>query len=146
MSVTILDQPFDPEAALATFRRAHSDAGAISSFTGCVRDDGGTQALTLSHYPGFTEAQIQTVLDHAHTRWALIGATIIHRVGEMRPTEPIVFVATAAAHRRAAFEACDYLMDRLKSDAPFWKSETRDGQTNWIEPRAQDARDLKRWG
>lgn len=143
--IRIAEKPFDPEGELAAFRRAQSQSGAIASFTGLVRNDGQTECLTLSHYPRFTETHIDAFLREAKARWALHGATIIHRVGRMEPGEPIVFVATASAHRRAAFEACDFLMDHLKSEAPFWKSETCAGRTKWIEPRAEDAVDLGRW-
>lgn len=143
--IRISDQPFDPERELAAFRRAQSQSGAIASFTGLVRNDGQTEVLTLSHYPRFTETHIEAFLREAKARWALHGATIIHRVGRMEPGEPIVFVATASPHRRAAFEACDFLMDHLKSEAPFWKSETRAGRSEWIEPRHEDAADLGRW-
>ena len=135
----------DPEDELLAFRRKMPNAGAIASFTGIVRDDGQTESLTLSHYPGFTEIQIEGFVKDASARWDLQGTSILHRVGKMQVSEPIVFVAAASAHRRDAFEACDYLMDRLKCDAPFWKQETSDGETRWIEPRAQDRTDLRRW-
>jgi len=143
--IRVTDTSFNPEAELTAFRKANPQAGAITSFTGIVRDDGETEALTLSHYPGFTERHIEAFVAEAKSRWNISAAHIIHRVGRMKPGEPIVFVATASAHRRAAFEACDYLMDRLKSDAPFWKSEMKAGRKHWIEPRAQDAADLSRW-
>ena len=143
--IRISETSFDPEAELRAFRRALSNAGAIASFTGIVRDDGQTQALTLSHYPGFTESHIKDFVKQAEARRSLQGVAIIHRVGTMTVGEPIVFVATASAHRRDAFETCDYLMDRLKCDAPFWKQETNGGQTRWVEPRAQDRTDLDRW-
>ena len=143
--IRISETSFDPEAELRAFRRSASNVGAIASFTGIVRDDGQTEALSLSHYPGFTETQIEAFVKQAESRWALQGVNVIHRVGTMTVGEPIVFVATASAHRRDAFEACDYLMDRLKCDAPFWKQETIGGKTRWIEPRAQDRTDLDRW-
>lgn len=143
--IRISDIAIDPEAELAAFRKALPNAGAIASFTGLVRDDGKTEGLTLSHYPGFTDQQIAGFVEQAKARWSLQGTLILHRVGKMRVGEPIVVVATASAHRREAFEACDYLMDRLKCDAPFWKQETVDGETRWIEPRAQDRSDLNRW-
>lgn len=143
--IRISDTPIDPEAELAAFRAGLHNAGAIASFTGVVRDDGHTQTLTLSHYPGFTEKQIAGFVEQAETRWNLQGVLILHRVGKMTVGAPIVVVATASAHRRDAFEACDYLMDRLKCDAPFWKQETVGGETRWIEPRAQDRSDLNRW-
>lgn len=143
--IRITDNAFDPVEALAAFQRRSSSAGAVVSFTGIVRDDGNTETLTLSHYPGFTEAEISRFVEAANERWALTGHLIIHRVGSMVSQEAIVFVATSSAHRRDAFEACDFLMDKLKSEAPFWKQETRAGQTKWIEPRAQDKDDLERW-
>ncbi len=136
---------FDPEAAHKTFRDAVKGAGAIVAFTGLVRGADQDLTLTLSHYPDFTEAEISRIATLAEDRWPLVGWSIIHRVGPMTADEPIVFVATASAHRRAAFEAADYLMDYLKSEAPFWKSETVGGKQNWIEPRAQDIDDKKRW-
>lgn len=143
--IRISEISFDPEAELRAFRRELFNAGAIASFIGTVRDDGQTQALTLSHYPGFTETHIEAFVKQAQDRWALEGISILHRVGTMTVGEPIVFVATASAHRREAFEACDYLMDRLKCDAPFWKQEKVGGETRWIEPRARDRTDLERW-
>lgn len=148
--IRITDIVIDPEAELATFRAGLSNPGAIASFTGIVRDDGPTdkdktEVLTLSHYPGFTETQIEAFVTEAQARWVLQNVLVLHRVGQMTVGEPIVVVAAAAAHRREAFEACDYLMDRLKCDAPFWKQETIDGETRWIEPRAQDRNDLSRW-
>ena len=143
--IRVSDIAIDPEAELAAFRAGVPNAGAITSFTGVVRDDGETQALTLSHYPGFTENMIGGFVKQAETRWTLQGVLILHRVGKMTVGEPIVVVAAASAHRRDAFEACDFLMDRLKCDAPFWKQETVGGETRWIEPREQDRSDLNRW-
>jgi len=143
--IRIAETSFDPEAELKAFRQKVLGAGALASFTGLVRNDNETESLTLTHYPGFTEKHIDAFAQEAATRWSLDGYHIIHRVGRMLPSEPIVFVATASAHRRDAFEACDFLMDKLKSEAPFWKQETQAGQTKWIEPRAQDVADLKRW-
>lgn len=143
--IRISDSAIDPEAELAAFRKTLPNAGAIASFIGIVRDDGQTQALTLSHYPGFTERQIEGFVTEAKVRWELQSALILHRVGTITVGNPIVVVATASAHRRDAFESCDFLMDRLKCDAPFWKQETVGGQTRWIEPRAQDRSDLDRW-
>ena len=135
-----LSSPFDPEESHKNFRSAVSGAGAIVAFTGLVRDGSDSKALTLtlSHYPDFTETEIRRIAEQAEQRWPLTGWQIIHRVGAMQADEPIVFVATASAHRRAAFEAADFLMDYLKSEAPLWKRETVDGQDSWIEPRIQD--------
>lgn len=138
----ISDTSFDPEVEHKAFRDSVNGAGAIIAFTGLVRGD---VTLTLSYYPEFTEAEIMRIAQEAESRWSLMGWRILHRVGPMIADEPIVFVATASAHRRAAFEAADFLMDFLKSEAPFWKQETRDGKDIWIEPRAQDMSDKKRW-
>lgn len=143
--IRIADIAINPEGELAAFRADLPNAGAIASFTGIVRDDGQTQALTLSHYPGFTERQIKEFVKEATARWDVQATLILHRVGKMSVGEPIVLVAAASAHRRDAFECCDFLMDRLKCDAPFWKQETIEGETRWIEPREQDRRDLNRW-
>lgn len=146
-SLNILAESFDPEDAHKNFRVAVSGAGAIVAFTGLVRgaSDSKDLTLTLSHYPEFTEAEIERIAATAEQRWPLSGWQIIHRVGAMKAYEPIVFVATASKHRRAAFEAADFLMDYLKSEAPLWKRETVDGQESWIEPRAADIDDKKRW-
>lgn len=141
----ICKESFDPEAEHKAFRNTVGGAGAIVAFTGLVRGEGKDLALTLSHYEGFTESQILEIAKTAETRWPLTGWRILHRVGVMKAEEPIVFVATASRHRRDAFEAADFLMDYLKSEAAFWKSESAAGQRRWIEPRAQDIDDKKRW-
>jgi len=146
MSVIITDKPFDPEAAHAEFRNSIGDAGAIVAFTGLVRGKDNVSSLTLSHYPDFTESEITRIGKKASLQWQLAGWHVTHRIGEMKPGEPIVFVAAASPHRREAFEAADFIMDYLKSEAPFWKQETRAGETDWIEPREQDLTDIKRWG
>ena len=145
VSVEITDKAFDPEARLAAFRKGAIGAGAIVSFSGVVRSDDGVSTLTLSHYPEFTEIQIEQILEKASTRWSLKDTLIIHRVGKMKVGEVIVFVATAADHRRDAFQAADFIMDYLKSEAPFWKQEETSDQMRWIEPRDQDKKDIKRW-
>lgn len=143
--IRVTEISIDPEAELLAFRSGAANAGALASFTGIVRDDDHTEALILSHYPGFTEKQIAGFVIQAKARWSLQDTLIVHRVGRMSIGEPIVVVAAASAHRRDAFEACDFLMDRLKCDAPFWKQEVAQGETRWIEPRGQDKSDLKRW-
>jgi len=143
--IRISDSAINPEQALKVFRQTLGNAGAIASFTGVVRDNGKTQALTLSHYAGFTERQIEGFVADAKARWDLQASLILHRVGRMVAGEPIVLVAVASTHRREAFEACDFLMDKLKCEAPFWKQETVDGEVKWIEPRQQDHQDLDRW-
>jgi len=149
VSVNITDTPFSPEALHAEFRaNLGGDAGAITAFTGVVRGGKGgddVQSLTLSHYPDFTEKLIEDMGAEAMKRWPITAWHITHRVGEMQPSDPIVFVATASKHRRASFEAADFLMDYLKSEAPFWKQETRGQTQDWIEPRGQDIDDKSRW-
>jgi molybdopterin synthase catalytic subunit len=137
---------FDPGALLTEFCRGRSEVGAVATFTGIARaEDGATVALELEAYPGFTEAEIGKIAGQAKARFRLDDFAILHRVGKIAPGEPVVFVATAARHRRAAFEACDFLMDYLKSKAPFWKKEHGPDGARWVEPRAEDHADLKRW-
>jgi len=143
--IRISNMAIEPELELKAFREAMTNVGAIASFTGVVRDDGEMEALTLSHYPGFTEQLIEGFVAQAKTRWTLQASLILHRVGRLVAGDPIVLVAVASAHRREAFEACDFLMDKLKCEAPFWKQETINGKSTWIEPRAQDHQDLNRW-
>ncbi len=139
-------EPFDPGALVSAFCQGREEVGAVATFTGLARAERGeTTVLELEAYPGFTEAQIGRIADRARARFGLIDLAILHRVGRIAPGEAIVFVATAAAHRREAFEACDFLMDYLKSKAPFWKKEHGPAGARWIEPRAQDHADLARW-
>lgn len=145
-SVCITDKAFDPQAENKAFSARNSQAGALVTFLGQVRaGNGGVEALVLQHYPGFTESRIHQLVEEAHARWPLYAVRIVHRVGTMAPGEPIVFVAAASAHRRAAFDAVDFLMDHLKSDTPFWKKEITDGAARWIEPRPEDHSDKARW-
>jgi molybdopterin synthase catalytic subunit len=120
-------------------------AGGVATFTGVVRGDDGVTELLLEHYPGMTEAALAELAETATARWDLLGVTIVHRVGAMQPGERIVFVGTAAHHRREALDACAYLIDRLKTDAPFWKRERRGEGERWIEPRGSDAEAAERW-
>lgn len=146
--VTIAAAPFDPETDIAAFRKALNHSGAIVTFIGQVRassGDGSVTTLSLQHYPGMTERGIDAMLDQVAERWPLEAVLVIHRVGDMQPHDPIVLVATASAHRRAAFEAADFLMDYLKSRALFWKSETGANGKVWIEPRDEDYADAARW-
>lgn len=120
-------------------------AGAVATFTGLVRADDGVSVLDLEHYPGATEAALVRLANVATARWSLCAATIVHRVGPMAPGERIVFVGASAPHRGAALEACAYLIDRLKTDAPFWKRETRGTASTWVEPRDSDDAAAARW-
>ena len=120
-------------------------AGGIATFSGLVRADDGVDLLELEHYPGATERALEEVAAEARARWSLTAATIVHRVGTMRPGERIVFVGAAAPHRAAALDACAYMIDRLKTDAPFWKRETRGGAARWVEARGDDVAAAARW-
>jgi len=144
--ITLSEAPFDPGDLLSEFCFGRSEVGAIATFTGLARAEAGaTEILELEAYPGFTEAEIGRIADEARRRFGLADLAIRHRVGRIAPGEPIVFVATAAKHRRAAFEACDFLMDYLKSKAPFWKKSHGPDGARWIEPRNQDHADIARW-
>jgi len=144
--ITLTAQAFDPGALLTAFCQGRSETGAVATFTGLARAEAGAATtLELDAYPGFTEARIGEIAAEARTRFSLDDFSIVHRVGRIAPGEAIVFVATAARHRRAAFEACDFLMDYLKSRAPFWKKETGPDGARWIEPRDQDHADIARW-
>jgi molybdopterin synthase catalytic subunit len=146
MTVQLLTEAFDPGAALSAFCAGRSESGAVASFVGIARGDAGqTTALELEAYHGFTEAEIGKMVEAATARFSLHDALVVHRHGRIAPGEPIVMVATASAHRREAFEACDYLMDYLKSCAPFWKKEHGPGGARWVEPTERDLDDLARW-
>lgn len=145
LDVRLLDRDLAPEAALAAFAAAHPASGGIASFLGKVRADEGVEALELSHYEPLTQPGMRKLAEEALARWPLDGLLVLHRTGTMRPGDPIVLVAAAARHRRDAFEAADFAMDHLKSDAWFWKREKRSDGWHWIEPRAEDHADLARW-
>jgi molybdopterin synthase catalytic subunit len=146
MTVRIQIDPFAPGDLLAGFCEVRSDAGAVVSFTGLVRAEGQTvEALELEAYDGFTDLEIGRIADDVARRHGLVDVLIVHRIGRVLPGDPIVFVATAASHRRAAFEAADQLMDYLKSRAPFWKKSHETGGARWIEPRPEDYQDAERW-
>lgn len=138
--------PFEPGGLLTGFCAGRAETGAVVSFTGLARASAGrVLALELEAYPGFTEAEIGRIAEAARVRFGLDDLMIVHRIGRIAPGEAIVFVAAAAAHRRAAFEAADHLMDYLKSRAPFWKKEHGPDGARWIEPTAGDLADAGRW-
>jgi molybdopterin synthase catalytic subunit len=146
MQVRLSPEPFEPGALLTSFYQGRAETGAVVSFTGLTRgEQGAVTALELDAYPGFTEAAIMEAAEAAAARFGLQDVLVVHRIGKVAPGEPIVFVATAAAHRRAAFEGADFLMDYLKSRAPFWKKSYEDGAARWIEPTARDYEDAARW-
>jgi molybdopterin synthase catalytic subunit len=146
--VRVQEAPFDPGAELLQITRGRTDIGAVASFVGLVRDVAGDQAIsavTLEHYPGMTESKLAEIEAEANRRWPLQASLIVHRYGRMLPGEPIVLVATAAQHRAAALEACAFLIDWLKTKAPFWKLEESPGGDRWVEARSSDDEAAARW-
>ena len=139
-------EPFDAGAELNGFATGRTDVGAVVSFTGLVRDrDGGLTGMQIEHYPGMTERAIGVIVDQAMGRWALADVLVIHRYGLLTVCEPIMMVATASAHRADAFAAADFLMDYLKSRAPFWKKELTGDRADWVAAMDADQVALKRW-
>ena len=149
MAVRVQPEPFDLAGEVEMLRAGRTDLGAVVTFTGTVRDNSGGQrlvAMTLEHYPGMTEAELARVEAEAAARWPLAASLIVHRMGRLVPGDDIVLVVTASAHRAAAFEAADFLMDYLKTSAPFWKQEElADGIVNWVEAKASDEDAAGRW-
>ena len=146
MSVRVQSEPFDMGAEVASFTETAAGAGAIVTFSGLVRDEGGTlSGMEIEHYPGMTEKALEAIRAEAMERWSLDAALIIHRHGPLKPGEQIMMVATAARHRAAAFEAAEFLMDFLKSRAPFWKKETSADGEAWVAAKDTDEDALKRW-
>ncbi len=149
MSVAVQIEDFDISREVAALTAGRTDIGAIVTFTGTVRgtsDGAALSSMTLEHYPGMTEAELARVEAEAHARWPLQGSRIVHRIGELKPGDNIVLVVTASAHRHAAFEAAAFLMDYLKTRAPFWKKETdASGAGRWVDARESDDAALERW-
>ena len=148
VTIRIQEADFDVAREIATLTKGRTDIGAVVSFSGICRgseNDEAIAALTLEHYPGMAEAEITRHADTALSRWPLTGLTVIHRVGRITPGENIVLVVTASAHRQAAFEAAEFLMDYLKANAPFWKREESAGGTSWVEARHHDDDAAARW-
>ena len=150
--VSIQTADFDLSAEVAALRAGDGGVGAIVTFTGTVRDRGGVaaagaiSAMELEHYPGMTERAIEGMVDAALARFDIRAVRVVHRVGLLQPLEQIVFVAVASAHRGPAFEACEFLMDYLKTQAPFWKKETTPAGAHWVDARVADDAALARWG
>jgi len=150
--VRIQTEDFDLSAEVAALRAGDGGVGAVASFVGTVRDRNGAaaadqvRAMELEHYPGMTERSIEAMVDAAFARFDLRGATVIHRVGLLQPGEQIVLVAVSSAHRGQAFQGCEFLMDYLKTQAPFWKKETTPEGARWVDARVADDAALARWG
>ena len=147
MRIVVQEAPFDLGAEANAFAAGRTDMGAIVTFTGVVRDlaTGNLSAMEIEHYPGMTESALTEIAEEAMTRWSLGDALVIHRYGRMEPGELIMMVATAAPHRKDAFEAAEFLMDYLKSRAPFWKKEHSTSGTSWVAAKEDDEDALNRW-
>jgi molybdopterin synthase catalytic subunit len=148
VTVRVQTADFDAGQEIARMRRGNPRIGAIAAFVGVVRDLNEGEAvsgMTLEHYPGMTERSIETILEEARTRWEILDVLVIHRVGALEPTDQIVLVLVASPHRGDAFAACEFLMDYLKTRAPFWKKERVAGGTRWVEARAADDAAAARW-
>jgi molybdopterin synthase catalytic subunit len=147
-TIRVQAEPFDAASEIKALTAERTDIGAVVTFTGLCRDEGGRLTrLDLEHYPGMAETEIGRVAEDALQRWPLAGVTIVHRYGPISPGEPIVLVVTASAHRAAAFEAAEFLMDYLKSNAPFWKKEVlaEGAEAGWVEASRDDEHALARW-
>ena len=144
MSVSVQAADFDPAAEMAALTAGSTEAGAVASFVGLVR---GTeiQAMTLEHYPGMTEKALAEIVDQAKERWPLLGARVVHRIGRLLPGDRIVLVAVSSRHRQAAFAACEFIMDYLKTRAPFWKYEETAAGGRWVDARESDDEAMRRW-
>lgn len=148
MSVSVQEQDFDIAAEIAALTRGRHQVGALATFTGLVRDmnDGsGVQAMTLEHYPGMTENALEEIVEQARGRWDVDGVRVIHRFGRLMPGDQIVFVAVTSAHRGEAFAACEFIMDFLKTRAPFWKREETPEGARWVDARDADDSAAERW-
>ena len=148
MAIRVQLEAFDPGAQLNALHAANLGIGAVVGFVGYVRDFNAgqeVQGMFLEHYPGMTEKALANIETEARQRWPLLNVDILHRVGNLQPGEPIVFVGTCSAHRQAAFEACDFIMDYLKTRAPFWKKETGSADAGWVEGRDSDQQAARRW-
>ena len=147
--VTVQTEDFDLGREVAALRAADASIGAVAAFIGTVRDrnDGqGISAMELEHYPGMTERAIEAMIDDAVQRFGINGARVIHRVGLLQPLDQIMMVAVTAAHRGSAFQACEFLMDYLKTQAPFWKKEQTPEGARWVDARVSDDAAMQRWG
>ena len=141
MKIRVQSEAFDLGSEVDAMRAGRTDIGAIASFVGLARDlneGSGVAAMTLEHYPGMTEKALAALVEEANSRWALLDVTVIHRVGRLLPGDPIVLVAVASSHRGEAFAACEFVMDYLKTEAPFWKKESTPDGDRWVDARESD--------
>ena len=148
MSVRVQTEDFDAGAEIKRLRLSRADTGAVAAFIGQVRDineGSDVAAMTLEHYPGMTEKALQNIVDEASRRWDIFDALIIHRIGTLRATDQIVLVLVCGAHREEAFAACEFIMDYLKTEAPFWKKEQTSQGERWVEARISDDAARARW-
>lgn len=148
MSVRVQHEDFDTGAEIARMRLSRPDIGAVAAFVGQVRDvnnGNAVAAMTLEHYPGMTEKSLQAIVDNAKSRWDIYDVLVIHRIGELRPTDQIVLVVVAGSHRGEAFAACEFIMDYLKTEAPFWKKENTPQGEHWVDARESDDTARERW-
>jgi len=148
MTVRVQTDDFDAGAEILRLRRDNPRVGAVASFIGLVRDISEGEAvseMTLEHYPGMTERALEDIVSQARARWDILDAVVIHRVGLLRPTDQIVLVAVGSAHRGEAFDACEFIMDYLKTRAPFWKKEQTPDGGRWVDARDGDDRAAERW-
>lgn len=148
MSVSVQTEDFDVSLELARLRDGNASVGAVVSFVGTVRDVSGGETLSLmelEHYPGMTEKSLEEIVQEAKARWPILAARMIHRVGALAPMDQIVLVAVAARHRADAFLACEFMMDSLKTRAPFWKREVTSSGSHWVPAKASDIRAEERW-
>lgn len=148
MTVRVQTEDFDAGFEISLLHKNRKDIGAVVSFIGLVRDlnDGdAVSQLTLEHYPGMTEKSLASIINQAKTRWSIIDALIIHRVGTLQPSDQIVLVAVSGAHRGEAFAACEFMMDYLKTEAPFWKKEVTQQGEHWVEAKSADDAARERW-
>lgn len=146
--VRIQHDPFDVGAEIGRLQGGDARIGAVACFVGVMRDRNegdAVSAMTLEHYPGMTETALEQIITQARGRWDLVDVLVVHRVGELKPTDPIVLVAVSSAHRGEAFAACEFVMDYLKTEAPFWKKEVTPAGERWVDARVSDDRARERW-
>ena len=148
MTVRVQAEDFDVGAEINAMRLSNPHIGAVVSFVGQVRDfnDGdGVSSMRLEHYPGMTEKSLESIIERAHSKWSIVDALIVHRVGDLKPLDQIVLVLIASAHRQDAFFACEFVMDYLKTEAPFWKKESTSSGERWVEAKSSDDDARQRW-